>query len=151
MATRRCHRAVLLPLLLAAACATPIDLPAGFVRLGDAGEGLRAASSDDARLWVRDLYDDTEGPLEFWAERLRLDLVERRGHQFVAKGAIGNRDGAEGRWFEFVANVDGERIGYLIALWVAGRRLRVVEFAARAEVFTQRVDAVRAALATVRS
>lgn len=148
---------VLLSLVLATACAAPMKLPKEFVELRDAGEGWRAVTSDDARLRVRDLAEPTAGGVEFWAETLRMDLVQQRGYEQVDAGEVKNQDGATGRWYQFAANVAGERVGYFVAVWVVDPSwplsapfLRVVEFAARDEVFRARLEAVRAALATVR-
>lgn len=155
----RAPRAMLASLLslFAVACAAPMTLPKEFVELKDPGDGYRAVTSDDGRLRLRDLDDPTEGGVEFWADTLRLDLVQQRGYEQVDAGEVKNREGATGRWFQFAANVQGERVGYLVAVWVVDpwwptspKFLRVVEFAARDEVFRARLEAVRAALATVR-
>ena len=113
-------------------------------------------TSDDARLWVRTMDDPSPGDVAFWAETLRRDLVDRRGYQFVADGEVENADGEAGRWLELTANHNGERVDYLVAVWAreralsSGRSLRVVEFAARHEVYERRVADVREALQTVR-
>lgn len=135
---------------LAGACQAPLTLPDSFVELADAGSGYRAVTSDDARLWVRELHESTEADVEFWAENLRRDFVEQRGHELVAEGEIDNAAGQTGRWLELQATIAGEPTGYLIAVWVDGTTVQVVEFGARREVFDARVDAVREALRTVR-
>ncbi len=146
--------------LLAAACATrPIDLPASFVELQDAGQGLRAMTSDDARLWHRAMYDRTDADVAFWAESLENDLLER-GYEVVGEADVESRDGARGRLLECTANVGGERVGYLVAVWARrpspfafwldGTWLQIVEFAAAQEAYDAHVGAVRAALGTVR-
>lgn len=147
----------LLPLLFAVACAAPMKPPVDFVVLKDRGEGFRAMTADDARLRVRDLAEPTEGGIAFWAAALHADLLQR-GYEAIGSGEVKNAAGVAGQWHEFAANVQGERIGYLVAVWVIEPTLpwrddilRVVEFAARDEVFKARVDAVRAALATVKS
>jgi hypothetical protein len=142
--------------LFAAACAAPMQPPPDFVVLKDPGEGFRAVTADDARLRVRDLAEPTAGGIAFWSEALRADLLQR-GYELVASGAAKAAGGRVGQWHEFAANVQGERVGYLVAVWVVepswlfrGGALRVVEFAAKHDVFKARVDAVRAALGTVR-
>jgi hypothetical protein len=140
--------------LLAAACAAPMQPPQDFVELRDAGEGWRAVTSDGGRLRVRDLAEPTTAGVGFWADSLRLDLLQR-GYEHAGDGEVKNADGAAGRWLEFTANVRGERVGYLVALWfvepwLGSPYVRVVEFAARDDVFRAHADAVRAALATVR-
>jgi hypothetical protein len=154
---RALSRLVFACLALLAACAAPLTLPKEFVELRDAGDGYRAITSDDARLRVRDMSDETPGGVEFWAETLRADLLQR-GYEAVDAGDVSNVEGATGKWFQFVANVQGERNGYFVALWVlegnplllTKRRVRLVEFTAREDVFTARLPAVRASLATVR-
>lgn len=153
-----CRRTVgvLAWLVLTAACAAPLTLPKEFVELKDPGEGYRAVTSDDARLRVREFREATEGDVAFWGETLRLDLVQQRGYEPVDAGELTNAVGV-GRWYEFAANVDGERVGYFVAVWarpaswlLGSPKLVVVEFAARDAVFRQRLAAVRAALATLR-
>jgi hypothetical protein len=151
---------LLLALLPVAACATPMQLPPDFVELGGTSD-FQAVTGDDARLWLRELSDPSEATLEFWANALEHDFTNQRGYQLVEKGEVKTDEGATGRWLQWNTNVGGERIGYLVAIWVTpawswlGLRdpqgITVVEFAARAEVFAARVEAVRAALKTVRS
>jgi hypothetical protein len=143
-------------LLLAAACAAPMRPPADFVVLQDAGEGFRAITSDDARLRVRDLAEPTKGGLDFWTDTLAQDLVAR-GYERKDQGEVKNAAGGIGRWLTFAANVQGETVGYLVAVWVVEPTLpwgapflRVAEFAAVDAVFQARVEAVKAALATVK-
>lgn len=138
-----------------AACTTPpLTLPKDFVALGDRGDGYRAITADDARLRVRTLDEATEGGIEFWSDALVNDCVQQRGYQLVERGEIADREGKAGRWLEFTANVDGERVGLLVAVWVRERWmgkpcLQVAEFAARSEVFAARLPAVKASLATM--
>lgn len=149
--------AILLVVTLAAtACAAPIKLPSAFVELGDSGEGYRAVTSDDARVWVREMYDATPGNLEFWAGSLERDFVAERGYELLDSGTIANAADQQGRWLEFSSNVRGKRVDYLVALWVTratlwpGDWIQVVEFAADHDVYAERVAAVKAALLTVK-
>jgi len=139
-------------LLFAAAllggCAATMELPKDFLHLADSAD-FRAVTGDDARVWIRTFDDDNEATLEFWADSLANDFTQR-GYELVGKGEVTNGNGRPGRWFECAANVRGERIGYLVAIWVDGDDVTVAEFAARAEVFGKRVESVRAALRTVR-
>jgi hypothetical protein len=153
---RKCSWFLFTLLGLLTACATPpITLPADFVELRDPGEGFRAVTADDARLRVRDLEEETDAGAVFWAGTLKSDLVQR-GYEIVGEGAIGDRTGVQGQWLEWVANAQGERVGYLVAVWPRERGLlrqrpylQVVEFMARDAVYQQRVEAVRKALGSV--
>lgn len=140
----------------AAACAAPMRPPADFVVLKDAGEGFRAITSDDARLRVRDLAEPTPGAATFWIATLKADLLAR-GYELKDEGEAKNADGDAGRWLSFAANVQGEKVGYLVAVWVIeptlpwrASFLRVAEFAAADAVFQARVAAVKESLATVK-
>ena len=153
---RHCSWFLFTLLTLLAACATPITPPPEFVQLLDGGEGYRIVTADDARVRVRDLPDPTEGGAGFWATTLKNDLVQR-GYEFVGEGAVADSTGVQGQWLEFTVNAQGERAGFLIAVWPRSKgwlkrrhHLQVVEFLARADVFAQRVDAVRKALGSVR-
>lgn len=132
---------------LACGCAAPIRLPKDFLVLERAGD-YQAVTGDDARVWIRDFEDPNRASLAFWTSAVEHEFTQQRGYDLVAKGAIKNRAGDEGAWFECAANVRGERVGYLVAVWVDGRDVHVVEFAARAETFAARVESVRSALKT---
>lgn len=153
---RAAHVLTMLLAALAAGCAAPLRLPGSFVELRDAGEGFRAVTSDDARVWVRRIYEPTSGDVSFWAETLKKDFVDERGYQLVAEGEAAKADGEQGRWIEVTANVGGQRVDYLVAVWVepatfaGGDWLQVVEFAAEREVYARRVEAVKVALSTLR-
>jgi hypothetical protein len=135
--------------LLFAGCATQIDLPKDFLQLSD-GVQFQAVTGDDARVWIRDFEDPDAASREFWAQAVEYDFVQQRGYELIAKGEVKNHSGTAGDWFECAANVGGERVGYLVAVWVSGTKIKVAEFAARNEVFKARVESVRAALRTVR-
>lgn len=141
---------------LLASCAAPMQLPRSFVALGDAGEGYRAVTDDDGRLWVRTMFDPTEGDPEFWVGTLKRDFLEERGYELIDEGECRDVHGKSGRWLEMTANVGGERVDYMIAVWIAprwllgGNWIQTVEFVAGHEVYERRIAAVRASLSTVR-
>lgn len=144
--------ALLLSALVMVGCAAPITLSRDFLTLAghDGDADYRAVTGDDARVWVRRFRDPNAADLAFWAKALEHDFVQQRGYDLVDKGDVKNGDGEPGRWFECAANVRGNRVGYLIAVWVDGDEVLVVEFAAQSDVFAARVESVRKALRTVR-
>ena len=135
--------------LFAAACAGPIRLPKDFLPL-ETESVYQAITGDDARVWIREFEDPHAASPAFWSTAVEHELVQQRGYELVAKGVVKNKHGDPGTWLQCSANLHGQKIGYLIALWVYDRELLVVEFAAQAEVFAARVDRVKAALKTVR-
>ena len=143
-----------LALVATAAACSSWPLPQDFVALDSGGGDIRGVTADDARLRVRNLDDSAEGPVEFWADTLCNDCLQR-GYELIERGALVDADGESGRWLRFHANVSGEKVGLLVAVWVRPRLLgkpylQVAEFAARDLVFTARLPAVQAALAKLR-
>ncbi|MBX3462809.1 MAG: hypothetical protein KF830_06535 [Planctomycetes bacterium] len=145
-----CGRVVLAAVLAAGTgCSSFMRLPDGFLRLGDKDD-FQAVTGDDARLWAREFYDPNTASLGFWAQALQHEFVHQRGYEVVAVGDIASKRRTAGVWIECATHVGGERVGYLIGLWVDGNFIRVVEFVAREDVFAARVDAVRQTFSTVR-
>lgn len=141
--------AALLLCVALAGCATArMDLPKDFLEL-EGRHDFQAVTADDARVWIRQFSDRNEAPLAFWVGVLEHEFTTKRGYELVKKGEI-NAGLGSGTWFECAANVRGDRIGYLVAVWASGSDITVVEFVARADVFATRVEDVRAALTTVR-
>jgi|JRYL01.1.fsa_nt_gb hypothetical protein len=142
---------------LLGACTAPMRLPDEFLTLAHAQRAgdFRATTGKGGDVWMRQFVERNEGNLEFWAQALEYDF-EQRGYQRVAGGECTDASGAAGRWFEYTTGLRGERVGYLVALWVDDRGWRpgceitTVEFVARADEFAARRDAVFTALATVR-
>ena len=147
---------LLLCQLLAACASLKMDLPAEFLTLKD-GPEHRAVTAQDARVWSREFAEDNHATLDFWAATLRNDLVEQRGYTIVAEGEATDGEGHAGRWFECRATVEGERRGYLVAVFSFDRglfkkrhRVRTVQFTAREEDFVRLLPDVKAALGTLR-
>ena len=156
VADRARSSAALLSVLAVAACATPIELPSSFVELGDSGDGYRAMTSDDARVWVRTMTDPSPGGVDFWAQSVKRDFVEQRGYDFVRASDVENAAGQSGRCLEFIANHHGRRVDYMIAIWSrdrswpwSGKEIRLVEFAAASEAYERLRASVRSAMSTV--
>jgi hypothetical protein len=147
-------------LVLLAACAAPMQVPEGFSRLRG-GDGFVARAADDGVLRSRKVPDPTEGSnAAFWLQALRTDFVGQRGYVETGTGEVADADGVTGHWIECTANVRGEKVGYLAAVWArpAGAvlfgkgqsQVQVVEFAAREPVYSARIEAVKKSLSTVR-
>src|SRR5262249_13011872 len=132
--------------LLGAGCATSMSLPGEFLQLPN-GNGYRAVTADDARVWVRTFAIPDDGNAEFWGRTLEEELSRNRGYQVVKRGDCRDGDGHEGRWFECTAQADGESTGYLVAVFLLpksflykivglwGPKVCVCEYGAREAVF----------------
>ena len=141
--------ALLAALLLVTACFGPrMDTPAGFLHLK--ADDWRAVSSDDARIWLREFDDPERGSLEFWSKTLLEDLTRNRGYEPAGEEDVTDAKGRKGRVLEFTATIDGERCGYLIAIWALDGDVCTAEFTAREDVYAAHEAAVRRALPTIR-
>ena len=150
---------LVLSLVLLASCAsTTMELPPDFAQLLHRAD-FRATTSDDAVLQIREVLDPTvKSDAKFWIDALRSDFVGQRGYVETGAGEVTDGEGAVGQWVEFAGGLRGEKVGYLVAVWVrrgglfglGAARLRVVEFGGREAVYGARVEAVKKALATVR-
>ena len=141
--------AMLLLCVAAAGCASArMDVPKGFLELRDRG-AFQAVTADEGRILIRRFEDRDEAPLAFWVGVLAHEFTAKRGYELVQTGEV-NASLGTGAWFECAANVRGERIGYLVAVWASEGDITVAEFAAPGEVFAAHIDDVRAALTTVR-
>lgn len=140
--------------LAAGGCGIGMDLPEPFLQLHTSGRELKATTPDDARLWVREFEDQDQGGLPFWAATLHNELTGSRGYELIEQSELRDGSGCPGRLFELRALVDGERWGYLVAVFVrAGtwsNTICVAEFVAREDTFTTHAPAIRTALTTLR-
>ncbi len=141
--------------LLAGCVSTPslqMKLPDDFLQLeSPRNRGLRATTADDARLWVRNFNVQADGSQKFWADAVLNDLVESRGYELVSSDVIQDAEGESGTAMEFTTVADGERVGYLMAVfWRGGGKIRVAEFTAPQARFDELSDGVRAAITTLR-
>jgi hypothetical protein len=131
-------------------CAAPLQLPPAFLVLYDEVGDHRAVTGDDARVWYRRFEGNHDAGREFWRTAVEYEFLQQRGYELVGQGVVRDSDGNEGDWLECIANVEGDRVGYLVAFWVVGETIHVVEFGARSAVYATHIEEVRAALATFR-
>ena len=131
-----------------------MQMPAPFLALRAPRGEFKAVTPDDARLWVREFVDEEHGSLAFWVEALRRDLTESRGYELVDESDVRDAAGRAGRRLRCAATIEGERHGYLVAVFVidglVAATIRVVEFTARLAAFDAHYGAVVGALPTLR-
>jgi len=127
--------------------------PDGFLTTDESGYQIKAVSSDSTLLWVRIFKDRYDGDLPFWTDALYNDLVEHRGYTLKEKKAIraGDLDGEE---MLFETTAAGATQQYLVSLFVKdgliSGKICVVEFVGSDEAFEVHLEAVRAAVKTIR-
>ena len=126
-----------------ATCARPVA-PDGFApfRLK---RGFAAVSPDDVVFRVRVTKNKPRADLAYWTEALRTRLVEA-GYRLTGEGEMPSAGGA-GRYLELAAP-DGERDArWLVAVFVDGGRITVIEAAGEASRFAARREAIAKAVA----
>ncbi len=110
--------------------------------------GFAAVSPDDVVLRVRVTKNKPRADLGYWTEALRTRLVEA-GYRLTGEGEMPSA-GAAGRFLELVAP-DGERDArWLVAVYVDGGRITVIEAAGEAARFAARREAIVKAIAATR-
>jgi len=119
------------------------SVPAGFAPYKRKAR-LQAVSPDDVLYRVRRIRNKPRADLPFWQEALRTRMVDA-GYHLVSEGEVvaGARKGA---LIELTAANGEQDQTYLLALFVTGRKLVLVEAAGPVERFAPRRDAGVAAI-----
>ena len=144
-----------------AGCATvSIDLPSDFLVLERDAEAreLRAATADEARVWVREHDAPPGAELPFWRKALMRDLVDARGYTVLEERDVKDATGREGVELLCEATLGGVPHRYLLAVFVLPTAfptffddtIRTVEYAAEKDVFETHLAAVRAGIKAMR-
>ncbi len=138
----------LLLLVFALAGCTPFQAsaPDGFAPFDDWGE-FRAVSPEGVTFRVRAEDNEPEADLEFWAEALK-NRMDNAGYVFVDDGEV-SAGSTKGYRLELAAPFGQEDYSYLIAIFVKGSKIVIVESAGEVTRFAERRAAVDAAIASI--
>ena len=134
--------------LLPAACTTfQIHAPAGFAELTeDERYDYRATNADGVVIAVRALRNSPEAGLEFWGhvvdERLRRDGYLADG----AAEAVHDERGVPGVMLRYHCTIGGRAHRYLVAVYVRGSKVYVLEAGGDREVFDPVAEVVERSL-----
>ena len=121
--------------------------PAGFAPF-DRPTRFQALSPDDVAFRIRSAPNEPEADLAFWAEALRTRMLAA-GYHLDAEAAV-EASGMAGAMLELGAANGPRDQSYLVALFVDGPQLIIVEATGEAERFRPRRDAILAAIAALR-
>ena len=121
--------------------------PAGFAPFRPAGR-FQAASPDDVVYRVQAVPNKPAADLAFWEEALRTRM-EGAGYRVVGASRV-DAGGVPGAVLELGAVNGTQDQAYLVALFVVGRRIVVVEATGERGRFAARREAVLAALGGIR-
>ena len=139
--------------LLPQACASfHIQTPGGFAELSDdARYDYRATNADGVVLAVRAVANEPEAGLDFWS-RVVDERLRRQG--YVGDGpseTLHDARGIPGTVFRYHATHEGRAHRYVVAVFVRGNKVFVVEAGGDREVFDPASPAVERALRSFRS
>ncbi len=149
MRTSRVRR--LLGVLVAAAAlcgcrAFHAETPEGFAAFDDWSR-FRAVSADGVMYRVRSEDNDPKAGLPFWREALKKRMLDA-GYIFVSDGEL-KAASEPGYLLELAAPVGQEDYTYLVAFFVKGSRLVVVEASGEVTKFRPRRAAILAAMSRI--
>lgn len=144
------ERCLVIALLLAGPACAPgfhAEAPSGFAAY-EGRKPYRAVSPSGVIYRVRELDNKPEALLPFWREALKKRMLDA-GYSFVREGEI-RASGAEGYLLELAAPVGQEDDSYLIAFFVRGKHLVLVESSGEVARFAAQREAVLSAIRGLR-
>ena len=133
-------------LLSVTGCTSWLDTPSGFAELDGASYDYRAANADGVVLAVREIDNDPEADLEFWAGAIDAKLRQ----QYTAESVepVRTRAGMEGLQVRYVTTRNGRTHRYWTTLFVTEDDVYLIEAAGDAELFDAHADEVERAIAS---
>jgi hypothetical protein len=141
---------VTLGLTLLSACSHDFTAatPRGFVELEDQElYDYRATSADGLVIGVRELDNEPEGELEFWARAIENQLRNRSGYALIETRAVRSKDGVVGKQFRFGRDEGQTPHLYYVAVFVTKKRIQLLELGGTKEIMTRQAAAADYALA----
>jgi hypothetical protein len=146
--------AVALLSLGSAACGRPYDVAAapGFVKLENAQPPYdwRAVAPDGVAVALRVVPLDDGADLAFWTHAVTLRMREMDGYALVSSSDVRSRDGTAGKELVFGHDESGKPFLYRVRLFLAGKRLYVVEAGGAKDQMDRYAPSVDWMLASVR-
>jgi hypothetical protein len=137
-----------------AGCAKHYDVQTapGFVRVDADGSAYdwRAVAPDGVAVALRVVKLDEPADLPFWAHAVALRMREMDGYALVATTEVRSRDGAPGKELLFGHDVSGRPFVYRVRLFLADRRLTMVEVGGSREQMDRYAASIDWMFSTVR-
>jgi hypothetical protein len=124
----------------------------GFVVLADQEPDYdwRAVAPEGVVVAVRSVPLDDEADLPFWARAITLQMREQDGYALLATKDVRTNDGKPGSELLFGHDEDGKPFVYRVRLFLAGKRLIVVEAGGAKEQMERYAPSIDWMLANVR-
>ena len=154
--TTRAALGTLAILLVAITGCTTIQPPANYVELRDPSHPyvFEAVSADDCRLAIREVPNEKNATLDFWATAVTNQLERHRGYEALGQREVKTDSGLKGRELLFGTKSRGVDYRYVVNVfpwrgwWSSG--IYVVEGGGEATAFERDLPALRAAIKTLR-
>ncbi|MEL6761667.1 MAG: hypothetical protein AAFP04_14865 [Myxococcota bacterium] len=142
------RRITAIAILSTAACMPfQASSPDGFAAYEEDGE-FRAVSPEGITFRVRAEDNEPPADLEFWSEALKNRMSDA-GYVVVSDGSVDAKNGS-GYRLELAAPIGELDYSYLVAIFVHGDDIVVVESAGEVGQFAARRDAIESALTNLR-
>jgi hypothetical protein len=139
---------LLTTMVLVVACgATRPDPPPGFAPY-EGADSFRAVSADGVVYRVRTEPNEPRAELPFWKEALKRRMTNA-GYHFVSESDLSTSGGIV-YLLDLGAPLGAQDYGYLVAIFVRGERLVIIESAGEAARFRARREAVLGAIEKMR-
>jgi hypothetical protein len=135
---------------LASACGHHFDAatPSGFVELAHQQHyDYRATSADGLVIGVRELENEPQGELVFWARAVENQLRNRGGYALLDTRDVKSKDGVAGKEFRFGHDEGRTPHLYCVTVFVTKKRLEVLEIGGTKELMTANSAVTDAAIA----
>lgn len=140
------YTAAALLALFAAGC-SGYRLPAGYVKVDPPGDArFKAVSAEGSALIYRTEENPENGNLAFWEKAITNRLVDVGGYQLNGRQDIRNKNGTPGVEMTFDRAQVGMSYVYVLALYVRGDRVHVLEAAGPKDKFTADLPEIRKAI-----
>ncbi len=130
---------------------TAMEVPGDFVPVERcAPYNIKAVSADGVVLAQRTEDNPKNGTLEFWAAAIGNQLSAREGYKLASNVAATSESGVPGRLMTYDALRSGAPFKYLLAVFVKGDKVIVVEAGGRADSVNKLLPQIRTAMMTVK-
>lgn len=128
---------------------TRMQTPSGFAaQKGDAYD-YRASDGEGVVLAVRSEKNDPEGDLAFWSSAVDVRL-RKAGYTAQDRRDVKSIDGRAGKQLRYEVASEGRTLAFWVTVFVAGRRVVIVEAGGDTELFAPKTKVVEAAIASLR-
>ena len=122
--------------------------PKGFVELDDQElYDYRATTADGLVIGVRELENEPQGELDFWARAIENQLRNNGGYALLETREVKSKDGVTGKQFRFGHDEGKTPHLYYLAVWVTPDTIQILEIGGTKELVTKHAAEVDFAVA----